>query len=235
MRAGFFLSFGFTTPVGQNELRWAALADSQTLCRPSNQAFDVIQGRLGKPATVGSEVASRIEANPFANRTPQEIDGQVGIDEAVFLVIQNCADSIARIGGDGDTLVTTGLFTLDQRMPQAEPNGTGSAEHCSPSRSSFDQVTVANVLSGKWKMRFHGMFGVGRNRRKRMPGKSITQFNGGFSLGQCGEATDILVSSHQMRRKMACIPAYIVGHDFHEKVADRHRTDQIRRQPGDVA
>lgn len=215
-------------------LRRAALAYRQTLRRPSNQTFDVIQGRLCKPAAIGSEVTSRIEANPFADRAPQEIDGEVGIDEAVLLVIQNGADPIARIGGHCYTLVTTGLFALDQRMPQAEPDGTRSVEHCSVSRAGFDQITVTDVFSGKREMRFRSILRIYGNHWKRVPRKLISQFNVGFSLYQCCKAANVLVSGHQMRREMAGIASYIVGHDFDNEIADRYWTNQVRRQSGDV-
>ena len=64
----------------------------------------VVERRFGQTATVGAEQGAGIDADPFAPRSAQQVDGQVRVNKTVVLHIQNRANAVAGIGGDSNAV-----------------------------------------------------------------------------------------------------------------------------------
>src|ERR1035438_4598281 len=99
-----------------------ARTDREALRGPADKAMKVVEHRFGEATAIGAETGSRIETDPFAHRFAQQIDGQVQIDKTVAGKIKNCADTIARIGGDSNAPIHARFLVVQQRVAQAEPD-----------------------------------------------------------------------------------------------------------------
>ena len=88
----------------------------------------VVEHRFGEATAVWTETGSRIQTNPFAYGLAQQVDCQVQIEKTVPGKIENCANSVARIGGDSNALVRARFLAFQQRVAQTEPNRTGTLE-----------------------------------------------------------------------------------------------------------
>jgi len=98
------------------------------LRRSADQPLHIENPRLGQAASVRSQQRARIDADPFAFRLAQQIDGEVRVDEDIAVEVEDGADAVARVRGDRDALQRARFLAGDQRIAQAKPDGGRAAK-----------------------------------------------------------------------------------------------------------
>src|SRR6185295_2109156 len=102
----------------------SVLLDEQTLNRSADRPLLIEQMALRHADAVRLGARHGIEADPLADGMAVQIDGEVGIDEAVAVdAAEDPADAVAEAGGGGDAAQRRGLLAADERHAQADPIG----------------------------------------------------------------------------------------------------------------
>jgi hypothetical protein len=96
-----------------------AQAERKALRRSADQPERIEDPRLGQAAPVRSQQRARVDADPFALRLAQQIDGEVRVDEDVAAEVEDRTDAVAGVRGDRDALQRARFLAGDQRMAQA--------------------------------------------------------------------------------------------------------------------
>src|SRR5215216_362314 len=87
--------------------------DEQGLGGVADGALLVVEGGVGQ-ADAGGGGGGGLEGDPLAGRGAEEVDGEVGVDEAPSLVVEGGADAVAGVGGDQDPAQRRGGLAGEQ-------------------------------------------------------------------------------------------------------------------------
>src|SRR5262245_28565862 len=85
----------------------SAGAHEEALRRAANQSRRIEDARLREAASSRPDECACIDADPLAQRRPQQVDSQIGVHEGVVAEVEHRADAVARIRRHRDALQCT--------------------------------------------------------------------------------------------------------------------------------
>ena len=115
--------------------------------RPTDRTGLVVQVAHRGADAVGLVAAASVEAHPFTDRQPAELDGEVRIDEQQLVHQVEPADAIAEVGCRGHALQRRRFFVRHDRLTQPDPSRrwAGFAEH-PPHEAVLDACVVERLV-----------------------------------------------------------------------------------------